>query len=205
MVFDDSENLFGLFVRQQIVAERDGVHLIGTNRCVVSLRSIDDVVQIRPFVIPKPLTERLHRSGPVKTTTSSIVRFLKFGSKPSPDVQRSDPEGLNFDRLSVPRSDYLIADFRIHPGELSPRNPARNKPISIDVNVVSSASAISIENLLDRRPCNGLNASRIFAVRDVPVDSMDKPQRRIDGVVLRRLLSVRKTIGNHPLRYVRSK
>ena len=76
----------------------------------------------------------------------------------------------------MPWSDDPIPDFGIHPCQLYPGHASRNQTIEIHFDVVSRALTIAIENLPDGRPRDELNSLRIFAVRQIAIDSMDKPK-----------------------------
>ena len=62
LFFDELKNLCGLLMRQQIIAQRNCIDLVGADRRVVPLRSIDGIVQMLSPLVPKSRTERGERS-----------------------------------------------------------------------------------------------------------------------------------------------
>lgn len=51
--------------RDQVIAQGDGIELIGPEGGVVALRSVDDVVQVAALFVPEPLLECRYGSLPI--------------------------------------------------------------------------------------------------------------------------------------------
>ena len=55
--FDEAKNLLRPVARDQFVHQRDGIELIGTERRIVALRAIDDIVEVAALLVPETLAK----------------------------------------------------------------------------------------------------------------------------------------------------
>src|ERR1700733_10490820 len=102
------------------MTERHGEDLVRSERRVVSVLAVDDVVEIAIGFVPEATIEggaRPVRQAPIRAgRVDSSLGLEPFGEQ----AKRVVPEGVDFDRLAPARSHDEIAHFRVHPGERVP-------------------------------------------------------------------------------------
>jgi hypothetical protein len=116
--------------------------------------------------------------------------------------QRIEPERLDFDGFADARSDHVVADLRVHPGELQARSARRQETIGLEADAVARAAGIALYDLLRRsfeRRALARRQSGAVRFQQLP-DAEHVPERCVDRVVLRRLRwVVREAVGQHAL------
>ena len=114
------------------------------------------------------------------------------------DAQRPIPQRVDFHGLADTRRDHVIADARVHPGQLHPWLASAQQSVVIRFDAVPRAAHVPIDDVVE----HGIERDRqvpVTAALDIGVDCVEIPQRGIDGVVLRRFVRIRKAIGQHAL------
>src|SRR5690242_317674 len=105
--------------------------------------AVDYVKTAWTLLIPVARKSFFHALGEPRVL---LRRLSELGSKVSHRTQGIEPQCIYFHRLANPRGHRAIANFCIHPGDLSSRFSRVEQPIGgIHVNAVSSSSHVPID------------------------------------------------------------
>src|SRR5688500_18392053 len=82
-----AQNLLRTGARDQVIDEGKCIQLVRTQRRIVSLRAVNDVVEVTAFFIPKPFLEGCDGSTAVVPAAVGQGGLLESPSEPFADVQ----------------------------------------------------------------------------------------------------------------------
>jgi hypothetical protein len=86
MLADDSNDSGGLLFRHQLVAEGEGIELIGADRCIAAAWSIDHIVEISPLLIPEFFAKGPDSPHPLITAARGICHVTESRGEICPDL-----------------------------------------------------------------------------------------------------------------------
>ena len=111
--------------------------------------------------------------------------------------ERVEPQRIHFDGLADARRDDVIAHFGVHPGELHAGLTGVEESVArVHVNLVARAADVPFDNVRE----NGeqlLKQRQIFRGCKCLPCGLEKPQRGVHRVVLRRIAAVGEGVGQH--------
>ena len=80
-----------MFLRNQVIVQRQGIELIGSERRIVPVWTIDHIVEVVAVGIPKSLPERFNGLGTILPAARSICRLTEPRGERFTNGQRSNP------------------------------------------------------------------------------------------------------------------
>src|SRR2546425_702521 len=187
------------------MAQREGEHLVRAAGGILTLRAVDDIVQVSTFGVPEPGVEGRPCLLCVLGQVACGLVSLLLAHPLCEQAQGVIPEGVDLHGLATSWRHHPIAYFGVHPGQLEALLPLLQEAIVwIDVNAKMRAAQVVLDNVQQCRE-DQPEGGTILCHLEVAVDGMEEPECRVSGMIQALLSTFREHVWHQTVADVSGK